>query len=66
MSSSRVMANVLNSEIVGSDFELQSHNCRYIQTNTLDKCRKKQPLISSSYGLIISVLFFYKSSFNIR
>ena len=57
-----VVINMLNCEIIVSEFELQLDY--YFQTNTLGK--DMNHLIPTVKGLIASLQFFYNGSFGIK
>ena len=57
------MVNMMDYNIVVSEFELQLHYCGHFQTNILGK--RVNPPIFSSYG-IASLMFFFKDGFGIR
>ena len=61
---SGVMANVLDCDILVSEFELQSRYYVYFRINTLGK--GMSPLIFPAMGKIVSLLFIYKDSFGIK
>ena len=57
------MANILDCEIVVSEFELQSRYYIHIQTNNLGKGMNSRILQDMAW--IVSLLFLYKYSFRI-
>ena len=57
------VANVLDGDIVVSEFRLQSHNIIYFRTNILGK--GMNPFIPSALDKIVLLLFFYKNGFAI-
>ena len=59
-----VVANVLNCDIVVSEFELQSCFYVYIRTNTIGKYMN--PIVLSAIGEIVPLLFFYKNSLDFK
>ena len=56
----RVMVNVLDCDIVVSEFELQQRYYNYFRTNTLGK--NMSPLVLPVMGQIVPLLFFYKEA----
>ena len=58
------MAEMLDCDIVVSEFEFQSRNYIHFSTNTLRK--GMNPLILPNMGKIVSLLFFYKDGFTIK
>ena len=59
-----VDANMLDCEIVGSEFKLQSSNYVHVRTNSLQKVMN--PFIPPAIGSIVSLLSFYKDGFGIK
>ena len=62
--SPRVVANVLNCDIVAFEFDLQSGYYVYFRTISLKN--GMNPLISPAISLKVVKLLFYKDSFNIE
>ena len=58
-----IVVNILDCDIVASEFEFQLHYYAHIWTNTLRKGMK--PLTLPVMGLIVSLLF-YKDGFGIK
>ena len=58
------MANVLDCNIMLSEFKLQSQYYVYFQINTLRKAMNL--LLFQAIGYIVSLLFFYKDGFGIK
>ena len=56
-----VVANVLEGDIVESQFKLQSHHYVHFRTNTFRE--SMNPVIPLAEGLIVLVLFFNKDGF---
>ena len=58
-----VVADVLDCDLVESEFELQLRYYVHFQTNTIGK--DMNPLVSLSMALILPLSFFYKDGFGI-
>ena len=61
---SRIVANVLNCDIVVREFKLQSWYCIDFRTNTIGK--DMNALIASVMDLRLALLFFYKGGAGIK